>query len=565
MNANIQTITLDLTNSAFSAAQKVSVVQGDSGTRPIKAIITDNGVVRTDLSHDSARIYISNAPGEPPTYVEGILINGGVAEFCIPQSATLQPGIKKGELRIVGVNEKVLSSMPFMVEVNPSQYDENALLGTDNGDVLERMVEETSENKFAAAESAEAARISAEAADDAARAAAESANRAAQNGSTDAVSYSQSQNLTDEQKGTARQNIGVFSQNQVAQMINGSFEEAVPKSLVVDNLVADKQLLVDHIPNGQAVQSFIEANAVSSAVAQTLSDSKKQIARTNIGAISQAELDEAIANAGGSGSNVPVEINSWSVVQQMVRLGIAAKVFSIGDQLVCNHETYGTLVWDIIGIDHDTPANSEFKHSLTIQLHDCIAVTFQFDAAEPTNPDSDRKSDGSNNWLESGIRQWLNSDGNAGTWWEAKTDYDVKPSYASTAGFLKGLDAEFLSTVGEVSKITARDTVIDGGGSDTSTEKFFLLSVTEVYGGLNNKIAEGVAYPYYADNSVLSAAGTGKDINRIKYRSGAAQFWWLRSPSASYSYFVWGVHATGTVSRSAASYKNGVAPACCII
>lgn len=281
----------------------------------------------------------------------------------------------------------------------------------------------------------------------------------------------------------------------------------------------------------------------------------------------QNALLKAIATQSGGGSNVPVEINSWSVVQQMVRLGIAAKVFSIGDQLVCNHETYGTLVWDIIGIDHDTPANSEFKHSLTIQLHDCIgAAIFQFDAAEPTNPDSNRKSYGSNNWLESGIRQWLNSDGNAGTWWVAKTEYDVKPSYASsTAGFLKGLDAEFLSTVGEVSKITARNTVTDGGDSDTSTEKFFLLSITEVYGGLNNNIAEGVAYPYYADNSVLSAAGTGNDANRIKYRNGAAQHWCLRSSSTSYSYIVHYVHPVGNVSGYGASHSNGVAPACCII
>ena len=281
----------------------------------------------------------------------------------------------------------------------------------------------------------------------------------------------------------------------------------------------------------------------------------------------QNALLKAIATQGGGGSNVPVEINSWSVVQQMVRLGIAAKVFSIGDQLVCNHETYGTLVWDIIGIDHDTPANSEFKHSLTIQLHDCIgAATFQFDAAEPTNPDSNRKSYGSNNWLESGIRQWLNSDGNAGTWWEAKTDYDVKPSYASsTAGFLKGLDAEFLSTVGEVSKITARNTVTDGGDSDTSTEKFFLLSMTEVYGGLNNNIAEGVAYPYYADNSVLSSAGTGDDANRIKYRNGAAQYWWLRSPYTSGSYRVRSVYPAGYVYYDNAVNGGGVAPACCII
>ena len=281
----------------------------------------------------------------------------------------------------------------------------------------------------------------------------------------------------------------------------------------------------------------------------------------------QNALLKAIATQGGGGSNVPVEINSWSVVQQMVRLGIAAKVFSIGDQLVCNHETYGTLVWDIIGIDHDTPANSEFKHSLTIQLHDCIgAATFQFDAAEPTNPDSNRKSYGSNNWLESGIRQWLNSDGNAGTWWVAKTEYDVKPSYASsTAGFLKGLDAEFLSTVGEVSKITARNTVTDGGDSNTSTEKFFLLSMTEVYGGLNNNIAEGVAYPYYADNSVLSSPGEGADANRIKYKNGAAQHWWLRSPNTSTSSSVRSLYTSGYINSNDAYLSIGVAPACCII
>lgn len=281
----------------------------------------------------------------------------------------------------------------------------------------------------------------------------------------------------------------------------------------------------------------------------------------------QNALLKAIATQGGGGSNVPVEINSWSVVQQMVRLGIAAKVFSIGDQLVCNHETYGTLVWDIIGIDHDIPANSEFEHSLTIQLHDCIgAETFQFDAAEPTNPDSNRKSYGSNNWLESGIRQWLNSDGNAGTWWEAKTEYDVKPFYASsTAGFLKGLDAEFLSTVGEVSKITARNTITDGGDSDTSTEKFFLLSMTEVYGGLDSNIAEGVAYAYYADNSVLTAPGTGADANRIKYRNGAAQPWWLRSPHTASSRSVRTVDAAGDVIHDSAYNSSGVAPACCII
>lgn len=268
----------------------------------------------------------------------------------------------------------------------------------------------------------------------------------------------------------------------------------------------------------------------------------------------------------GGDPNPPIEINSWSAVQQTVRLGIADVVFNIGDQLVCNHETYGTLVWDIIGIDHDTPADSQYKHSLTIQLHDCLGTTFQFDDPEPTNPVISRKNYGSNNWLESGIRQWLNSDGNAGTWWEAKTEYDVKPSYASsTAGFLKGLDAEFLSTVGEVSKITARNTITDGGDSDTSTEKFFLLSMTEVYGGLNDNIAEGVAYPYYADNSVLTAEGTDDDANRIKYRNGVAKTWWLRSPRTSSSSNVRCADIAGSVFGNNAYLSLGIAPACCII
>ena len=117
-----------------------------------------------------------------------------------------------------------------------------------------------------------------------------------------AVSYSDEQPLTDEQKQIARQNIGVFSQNQVAEMVNYSFGQAVSKTDVVDNLVANNQFLTDKIPNGNAIQTFIENNAVSSAKTQSLSDSKKARARANIGAISQTELDEAVANVGGGSS-----------------------------------------------------------------------------------------------------------------------------------------------------------------------------------------------------------------------------------------------------------------------
>lgn len=74
-------------------------------------------------------------------------------------------------------------------------------------------------------------------------------------------------------------------------------------------------------------------------------------------------------------------INSWVDVQKAVRSGMANKIFSIGDQLSCK-KGGDVLVWDIIGIDHDTPADSQFTHSMTLQLHDCFPTIMQFDAPE---------------------------------------------------------------------------------------------------------------------------------------------------------------------------------------
>lgn len=97
-------------------------------------------------------------------------------------------------------------------------------------------------------------------------------------------------------------------------------------------------------------------------------------------------------------------LTSWADVQKIVRAGLASRYFAIGDQLQCKRGDK-VLTWDVIGIDHDTPADPKYKHSLTLQLHDCMEDKYPFDAAEPTNPDADRKLYGSNNWSESGIRQ----------------------------------------------------------------------------------------------------------------------------------------------------------------
>lgn len=172
---------------------------------------------------------------------------------------------------------------------------------------------------------------------------------------------------------------------------------------------------------------------------------------------------------------------------------------------------------------------------------------------------------GSNNWSESAVRQFINSAAPAGSAWEPKTVYDRPPSWASSAaGFLNGLDEDFLAVIGEVKKVTALNA--QTGGSEATAERFFLLSRSEVYGGIENGISEGEPYPYYKDNSTLSAAGTGADANRAKcYADGTPTHWWNRSPDSSTFGSVRIIQTTGASYGYIAYGSLGIAPACCIV
>lgn len=68
-------------------------------------------------------------------------------------------------------------------------------------------------------------------------------------------------------------------------------------------------------------------------------------------------------------------VKSWGAVQYYVRNGQAPYIFNIGDQLVCNSEQFGELVWDIIGFDQDIPSDSQYTHSMTLQLHNVLDTT----------------------------------------------------------------------------------------------------------------------------------------------------------------------------------------------
>lgn len=175
---------------------------------------------------------------------------------------------------------------------------------------------------------------------------------------------------------------------------------------------------------------------------------------------------------------------------------------------------------------------------------------------------------GSNKWSTSALKQLLNSDKAAGTFWKAQTVFDRPPSWAAnTAGFLYGMDPDFVSVIGRVNKRTALNTVSDGGGYEDSVEKVFLLSRSEVYAGKENNIDEGGPYDYFKDFSDFSAPSTGKDTNRIKYRNGTAKYWWLRSPYTGYASGVRNISPSGELDDygTSATNSHGVAPACCIV
>lgn len=173
---------------------------------------------------------------------------------------------------------------------------------------------------------------------------------------------------------------------------------------------------------------------------------------------------------------------------------------------------------------------------------------------------------GSNNYKNSAIRQWLNSNAVAGSVWQSMTKFDRPPSWASTTnGFMYGLDEDFVKSIKKTHIKVARNILFEGGGYDEMDDYFFLLSKPQVYGSSTvTGVDEGNVYPYFENYSGLNAAGTGADTNRIKTRNNSATWWWLRSPSASYGSSVWYVNPPGYVYPYYATNAYGVAAACTI-
>lgn len=177
---------------------------------------------------------------------------------------------------------------------------------------------------------------------------------------------------------------------------------------------------------------------------------------------------------------------------------------------------------------------------------------------------------GYNCWSQSGLRQWLNSKADKGAWWSPRNDFDRPEHYATWAGFMSDLDADFLAVVAKSNIVTDIDKVSDTGDHDTTQDYFFLPAIVNLNGSPNSAtqdIEDTVVWDYYVKfrRDGKTGVGDGQDDNRRKYQQGSSTewSWWGRSPDIDVAFRVRYVASGGrTNAASNALYKYGVAPAC---
>lgn len=218
----------------------------------------------------------------------------------------------------------------------------------------------------------------------------------------------------------------------------------------IDNLVSQEL----YIPEKKALLSAIQT---SNQNIQDLSDKVSELADM---AIKYKDSDNVVT--------------SWADVQRIVRAGMARDVFEVGEQLVCNHAKYGTMTWNIIGIDQENLSDTNYSHSMTLQLDKGIGnndLLLPFDSTGTSNV-----------WESSTIRAWLNGE------------------------FFDNLDADFKAVVAQTQKLTAKIQTLD---------KMFLLSAEEV-----GRYTIESAYEFYQEDT----------YNR---RIARGEYWFLRTADVS--------------------------------
>lgn len=230
----------------------------------------------------------------------------------------------------------------------------------------------------------------------------------------------------------------------------------------------------------------------------------------------------------------------WATVLRVCRDGLAKRVYTVGETLTAEHSTLGRIVWRICLVEDDRLVLVATKPVCSMVFDE--GEKEESEDGEP-NPFKRYRKYGYNRWEESAVRQWLNSAEGAGKWWKPQNDWDAEPScHGKVAGFMAGFGKAFLACVRESEITTASE---DGNGGYTTRDRFYLPSITEVFGEANAGVAEG------------EKLDLGEGFCK-------GQYWWLRSPIVGTANIVYFVYSSGSSNNINASITTGAVPACVI-
>lgn len=247
----------------------------------------------------------------------------------------------------------------------------------------------------------------------------------------------------------------------------------------------------------------------------------------------------------------------------------------IGAKIKVPHSVMGNVIFLKADQNH-----TGYPENSTTLITDELILLRAFDAKEPNNTHSDRRSYGNNHYSVSNIDHWLNSTASAGQWYSPQHSTDQSPNstsvvsqnpYDTDAGFLNGFDARFIAAIQDTTIKVARNTVTDGGGYYTLVRKVFLPSKAELFNQAENSIMEGSLLQYFQANTdairVAKISTYAAEDNNNKGSSsvtaGTATYYWMRTPSSSVPYYVRCVCSDGSLYYNLA-YDGlyGVRPLC---
>lgn len=263
------------------------------------------------------------------------------------------------------------------------------------------------------------------------------------------------------------------------------------------------------------------------------------------------------------------ERKTW-IMYRKVYKGIALNSLPIGTLVKDTSSTFlgAPIIWKVADINHaGYPVNS-----ITLITERIVAIR-PFDVKEPNNSLASPRSYGNPVYAWSNVRQWLNSDAEAGQWYTAQHSADQAPtsemiqynSYAEDAGFLNGFSEQFKNALLTTPLITRKYTT-----AETLMDKIFLPSTTEVLGTSRHGVVEGSLLQLFKTTNNRIAYVTAEAIADSDYKpsnlnTNKAWYWWTRtshdaianSQSGS-EITAGGVYAGSTVH----GYSRGIRPLC---